>query len=107
LAEDFDLVVSNPPYVATDALAHLAPEVGHEPRLALDGGPDGLMAYRAIAADIARVLRPGGALVLEVGIGQASPVAALLAAAGLTPDKPRADLAGIPRGIVAFRQPMR
>ncbi len=107
LAGDFDLIVSNPPYVATGALAHLATEVRHEPRLALDGGPDGLVAYRAVAADAARVLRPGGVLVLELGIGQGRPVAVLLSAAGLTPEEPQSDLGGVPRAIVAFRQPMR
>ena len=107
LAGDFDLVVSNPPYVATNALAHLAPEVRREPTLALNGGSDGLLAYRAIAADATRVLRLGGMLIVELGKGQASSVAALLTAAGLTPDELRLDLAGIPRVIVAFRQPMR
>jgi release factor glutamine methyltransferase len=107
LAADFDLIVSNPPYVATQALTDLAPEVKHEPRVALDGGPDGLRAYRAIAADAARVLRPSGVLVLEVGIGQAGAVTALLSAAGLAPEEPHPDLAGVPRAIVAFRQPMR
>jgi release factor glutamine methyltransferase len=107
LAGNFDLIVSNPPYVATQALADLAPEVRREPRQALDGGPDGLSAYRAIAADAARVLRPGGLLVLELGIGQAGPVAAFLSAAGFTPEEPQMDLAGVPRAIVAFRQPMR
>jgi release factor glutamine methyltransferase len=107
LAGDFGLIVSNPPYVATQALTDLAPEVRHEPRAALDGGPDGLSAYRAIAADAARVLRPGGVLVLEVGIGQSGAVAALLSAAGLTPEEPHPDLAGVARAIVAFRQPMR
>jgi release factor glutamine methyltransferase len=66
-----------------------------------------LRAYRAIAADAARVLRPGGVLVLEVGIGQASPVAGLLSTAGLAPDEPHPDLGGVVRAIVAFRQPMR
>jgi release factor glutamine methyltransferase len=107
LAGDFDLIVSNPPYVATDALADLAPEVRREPRQALDGGPDGLNAYRAIAADATRLLRHGGALVFELGIGQAGPVAALLSAAGLAPEEPQMDLAGVPRVLVAFRQPMR
>jgi release factor glutamine methyltransferase len=107
LAGDFDLIVSNPPYVATDALADLAPEVRREPRQALDGGPDGLSAYHAIAADATRVLRHGGVLVLELGMGQASPVAALLSAAGLAPEEPQMDLAGVPRALVAFRQPMR
>ncbi len=107
LAGDFDLIVSNPPYVATGELTALAPEVRREPRQALDGGPDGLAAYQAIAADATRVLRRGGALVLEVGIGQAGPVAALLWAAGLTTEQPQMDLAGVPRALVAFRQPMR
>jgi release factor glutamine methyltransferase len=107
LAGDFDLMVSNPPYVATQALADLAPEVQREPRQALDGGPDGLSAYRAIAADAPRLLGPGGAVVLELGIGQAGPVAALLSAAGLAPQEPQMDLAGVPRALVAFRQPMR
>jgi release factor glutamine methyltransferase len=107
LAGEFDLIVSNPPYVATQALADLAPEVRREPRIALDGGPDGLSAYQAIAADTARVLRPGGVLVLEVGIGQAGPVGNLLSAAGLAPEEPHPDLAGVARAIVAFRQPMR
>jgi len=107
LAGDFNVIVSNPPYVATQPLADLAPEVRHEPRVALDGGPDGLSTYRAIAADAVRMLRPGGALVLEVGIGQAGPVGNLLSAAGLAPEEPQSDLAGVPRAIVAFRQPMR
>jgi len=107
LTRDFDLIVSNPPYVTTQALADLAPEVQREPRQALDGGPDGLSAYRAIGADATRVLRPGGALVLELGIGQAGPVSALLSAAGLAPEEPQMDLAGVPRALVAFRQPMR
>jgi release factor glutamine methyltransferase len=107
LAGDFDLVVSNPPYVATQAMADLAPEVKREPHTALDGGPDGLSAYLAITADAARVLRPGGVLVLEVGIGQADAVTTLLSAAGLTPEEPHSDLAGVARAIVAFRQPMR
>lgn len=107
LAGDFDLIVSNPPYVATGELTALAPEVRREPPQALDGGPDGLGAYQAIAADATRVLRHGGALVLELGIGQAELVAGLLSAAGLTPEKPQMDLAGVPRALVAFRQPMR
>jgi release factor glutamine methyltransferase len=107
LAGGLDLIVSNPPYIATGALADLAPEVQREPRQALDGGLDGLTAYRAIAADTTRVLRPGGTLVLELGIGQAASVAALLSAGGLVPEEPQMDLAGVPRALVAFRQPMR
>jgi release factor glutamine methyltransferase len=107
LAAPFDLIVSNPPYVATGELATLAPEVQREPVRALDGGADGLAAYRAIAAGVPPLLAPAGALVLEVGVGQAAAVEALLAAAGLTVGPPMRDLAGVPRAVVAFRQPMR
>lgn len=79
----FDLIVSNPPYITTDDLATLQPEVrDHEPRLALDGGPDGLAAYRVIVSQAASHLQPGGWLWCEVGAGQAADVASLLAQAG-------------------------
>jgi release factor glutamine methyltransferase len=104
LAGGFDLVLSNPPYVASRDIISLAPEVRiHDPARALDGGPDGLRAYRAIAADAARRLAPGGALILEIGAGQSAAVTGLLAAEGLTVAPPRLDLAGIPRAIVAHR----
>ncbi|HVV93719.1 MAG TPA: peptide chain release factor N(5)-glutamine methyltransferase [Hyphomicrobiales bacterium] len=97
----FDLVVANPPYVETAAIAALAPEVArHDPALALDGGADGLDAYRAIAAAAPALLDPDGALVIELGAGQEAPVAALMAAAGLAAAGPaRPDLAGIPRAL--------
>jgi release factor glutamine methyltransferase len=102
LAGGFDLVLSNPPYVASRDIAALAPEVrAYDPARALDGGPDGLLAYRAIAADAARLLAPGGVLILEIGAGQAAAVTALLAAEGLRVASPRLDLAGIPRAIMA------
>ncbi|MCC7346305.1 MAG: peptide chain release factor N(5)-glutamine methyltransferase [Variibacter sp.] len=106
LAGGFDLVVSNPPYVCVGELAALAPEVReHEPRLALAAGTDGLDAYRAIAADAARVLRRGGHLVLEIGHGQAESVTRLCVAGGLAPARaPMPDLAGIARAL-AFRRP--
>jgi release factor glutamine methyltransferase len=72
-----------------------------DPRRALDGGADGLTAYRAIAADARRLLAPGGHLVVELGMGQEQPVAALLQAAGLAPAPARHDLAGIPRALPA------
>jgi release factor glutamine methyltransferase len=98
----FDLIVSNPPYVATPDIAALAPEVrDFEPRLALDGGPDGLDFYRMIAAMAAALLAPDGALVVELGTGQAEPVTALFAAAGLAPSPPRPDLTGTPRALIA------
>lgn len=100
LAGGFDLVVSNPPYLATAEMADLAPEVGRfDPALALDGGGDGLAAYRAIAADLDRLLAPGGRVVLEVGQGQAPAVSALLDGAGLSGIAVRPDLAGIERAV--------
>ena len=103
LAGGFDLVVSNPPYIPTPDIAALAAEVrDHDPRAALDGGPDGLAAYRAIAADAARLLAPGGWLAVEIGVGQGDAVAGLLAARGLAvAGAPRPDLAGRPRVVMA------
>lgn len=98
----FDLVVSNPPYIPSTDIAALEREVReHDPLLALDGGPQGLDAYRAIAGALPGLLAEGGRAVLELGIGQEAEVAALLAAAGLPADGPaRPDLAGIARAIV-------
>jgi release factor glutamine methyltransferase len=97
----FDLVVANPPYVPSDQVARLPPEVrDHDPALALDGGVDGLAAYRAIAAGIGRILAPAGDVVVELGEGQADAVAGLFAAAGLSPRLPaKADLAGSLRAL--------
>jgi release factor glutamine methyltransferase len=98
----FNLVVSNPPYIAAADLPALPPEVrDHDPRLALDGGADGLACYRTIASRIGNLLTPGGLLALEIGAGQANAVAAIFEATGLTPAAPpRADLAGIHRALV-------
>lgn len=98
----FDLVVSNPPYIPSDDIAALDEEVrAHDPRLALDGGSDGLDAYRMIALALPLLLAPSGRAVLELGIGQEEDVARLLSAAGHPPDGPaRRDLAGIARAIV-------
>ena len=74
----FDLIASNPPYIPHADLDSLQPEVKHEPMLALDGGTDGLEIYRRIAQDAPRYLKPGGELLLEVGIGEAQAVQALL-----------------------------
>jgi release factor glutamine methyltransferase len=102
----FDLVVANPPYVARGDIAGLDPEVrDFDPRQALDGGPDGLDGYRAIAADAQRLLAPRGALVVEIGQGQAGAVSALFAAAGLAPGPPRHDLAGMARALVLRAPP--
>lgn len=101
-----DLVVSNPPYIASAEIAGLEPEVRrYDPPAALDGGADGLDAYRAIAADATRLLAPGGHLVVELGSGQGPAVAGLLTAAGLVvTEPPRPDLGGIPRALRAGRR---
>ena len=100
----FDAVVANPPYIATAELAYLPPEVrDHDPHSALDGGADGLEAYRAIAGDLPRLLRPGGLFAAELGFGQAEAVAKIIAEGGLAVEEVAADLAGIARVIVARR----
>jgi release factor glutamine methyltransferase len=107
VAGGFDLVVANPPYVATNDVATLAPEVrDYDPILALDGGADGLHAYRAIADVADRLLLREAHLVVEIGIGQGAAVSALFAAAGLD-IRPgvRRDLAGIPRALSAKKFP--
>jgi len=106
IAGRFDLVLSNPPYIPTHDLAGLMPEVvAHEPARALDGGPDGLAAYRRLVQALPALLAPGGFAVLELGIGQAAPVAALAHAAGLVPCAPHPDLAGVPRALVLAAGP--
>ena len=95
-----DLLVSNPPYIEAATLPTLMPEVSrHEPRLALDGGPDGLDAYRAIAAGAASLVVPGGRVLLEGGEGQAVGIARLFVAAGFTAAAPWKDLSGIDRVV--------
>jgi release factor glutamine methyltransferase len=104
LAGGFDVVVANPPYIASAELAQLPPEVrDHDPHRALDGGADGLAAYRAIAGGLAGLLMPGGLFAAEIGIGQDAAVARIIAAGGLAVEPAVADLAGIPRVIVARR----
>lgn len=96
----FDLVVANPPYIPHGDLAALMPDVrDFEPRLALDGGADGLDAYRALAGQARRVLAAAGWLLVEVGIGQAAAVQQLFAGAGLTEVFTARDLAGIERVV--------
>lgn len=99
----FDLIVSNPPYISSGEIASLAREVrDHEPHLALDGGADGLAAYRILARGSASRLAPGGALMVEVGHDQADEVARLMAASGLAVTMPfHRDLAGIARVVGA------
>jgi release factor glutamine methyltransferase len=104
LASCFDVVVANPPYIASTAIACLPREVrDFDPRRALDGGCDGLDAYRAIAAALPRLLASGGIFAGEIGQGQDRAVAALITASGLAIDAIIPDLAGIPRCVVARR----
>ncbi len=102
----FDLIVANPPYVARGDIATLAPEVrGYDPAIALDGGNDGLTAYRAIAAEAPRLLAEGACLIVELGAGQEPAVAALFTNAGLRVTGVRKDLAGIARALSATTTP--
>ena len=98
IAGGFDVIVSNPPYIPSGDIAGLDREVReHDPLLALDGGPDGLDAYRALGPEFARLLAPAGRFFLEIGAGQGDEVAALLAGAGLAVTQRRRDLGGIER----------
>ena len=98
----FDLIVSNPPYIAHGDIAGLEPEVrDYDPALALDGGADGLDGYRAIATAAHNLLAPGGRLIVELGAGQEPAVRSLFTKAGLTVGSARNDLAGIPRALSA------
>ena len=98
----FDLIVSNPPYIASTEIAVLAPEVSeYDPRCALDGGSDGLDSIRALTPHLARLAAPGARVFVEVGKGQADGAAAYLAVAGLFPGPHAKDLAGIARVVTA------
>lgn len=102
LGGPFDLLVSNPPYIETAAIDGLMPEVGRfEPRLALDGGGDGLAAYRAIAGQAAGLVIPGGRILIEVGEGQVPDISELFSAAGFAVGSPWKDLGGIDRIVPA------
>jgi release factor glutamine methyltransferase len=98
IAGEHDVILCNPPYITTADIAALAPEVRlYEPHPALDGGPDGLDAYRALGRVLRRLLKPGGMAFLEIGAGQSEAVGALLGLKiiGIVPD-----LAGIPRCVI-------
>jgi release factor glutamine methyltransferase len=100
----FDLVVSNPPYIPSGDIAGLEPEVrDHEPRLALDGGPDGLDAYRLLAPEILRVMKPGGRFAVEIGFDQALAVSALFRAAGAEAVETVRDLADRDRVVMGVK----
>lgn len=97
----FDVVLSNPPYIPTPDLAELMPEVrAHEPVAALDGGPDGMEAYRFLCARLSTLLAPDGIAIFEIGIGQVQDLEQVAQACGLEVAEVRADFGGIPRAVV-------
>ena len=101
----YDVVVSNPPYIAREVLASLDPEVrDHEPHLALDGGPDGLDAYRILAPEVIRVLRPGGLFALEIGWDQSAAVEALMRDAGAQGVRTLKDLSDRQRVVIGAKK---
>ncbi len=101
IAGHFDLILANPPYIPSDEIGRLMPEVAaYEPRSALDGGADGLDAYRAILPGLGGLLAPDGLAVVELGAGQAGAVSALADSAGLNVAALRADLGGVARALV-------
>lgn len=97
----FDVIVSNPPYVSREQIRWLAPEVRKEPFQALDGGTDGLDFYRRIAGGARHFLSPGGALIVEIGCGQADEVSRLFKDYGLARKTVVKDYSGIDRVLVA------
>jgi len=101
VAGAWDVVLANPPYIPTGEIAGLMPEVArHEPRQALDGGADGLDAYRALAPELRRLLAPDGIAVLEIGAGQAAAVLVIMEGQGLALRALRPDLSGIDRCLI-------
>jgi release factor glutamine methyltransferase len=107
LSGPFELIVSNPPYICSAEIAGLAREVReYDPHGALDGGADGLDAYRAIIPEAARLLAPRGVLIVEAGSGQSGRILELMSASGLTSKRPpKADLAGVPRAVAGLKSP--
>lgn len=102
-----DLVVANPPYLPSSVIASLPPEVSrHEPRAALDGGPDGMAVIRRIVAGAPAQLKPGGWLLMEIGEEQAGPLASLMAAEGFSGIRARRDLNGVERYIGGRWEPV-
>lgn len=99
----FDLVFSNPPYIASREMKSLDPDVARfEPHSALDGGPDGLSAYRSLAELLPGLLKPGGHALLEIGLGQAQAVEKLFPLLEILRIAP--DLSGVPRCVI-LRKP--
>jgi release factor glutamine methyltransferase len=98
-------VTANPPYIASEVIETLEPEVRvHEPRLALDGGADGLDAYRRLAPEILRVLKPGGRFAVEIGYDQKGAVEALFQEAGAEEVSTQQDLAGLDRVVLGKKR---
>jgi release factor glutamine methyltransferase len=105
--DGFDLVVSNPPYIASGVMETLEPEVrDHEPRLALEGGPDGLMHYRRLAPEVLRVLKPGGRFAVEIGYDQKAAVEALFREAGAADVQTLKDLGDRDRVVAGAKNPL-
>ncbi|WP_184722039.1 peptide chain release factor N(5)-glutamine methyltransferase [Caulobacter sp.] len=103
----FDLVVSNPPYIPSKVIETLEPEVrDHEPRLALDGGEDGLDAYRLLAPEILRVLKPAGMFAVEIGYDQSADVEALFREAGAQQVRTVKDLSTHDRVVTGVKNPL-
>ena len=100
----FDFIISNPPYIPTDVIATLSPEVRNEPRLALDGGPDGLEVIRKIISSAPSYLEPGGLLALEIGCAQSEKVLKFFNAEEWEAPFSRKDFAGIERFIFARKK---
>ncbi len=102
--EQYDMIVSNPPYIESEVIEELMPEVReHEPRLALDGGEDGLIFYRRIIDEAREYLKPGGYLIFEIGYNQREAVCELFGEAGYEDISAVCDLAGLDRVCIARR----
>lgn len=100
LSADFDLILSNPPYIEQSEIPSLMPEVSrYEPKTALDGGANGLVAYQSIIATLPRILAKNGHAILELGIGQANSVAEIAQTHGFSISF-RKDLSGVERAII-------
>ncbi len=100
----FDVIVSNPPYIPTEVIEGLEPEVkDHEPMLALDGREDGLYFYRRLASECGSCLNPGGSVYLEIGYDQGKPVSQLLKNEGFEEIRVKKDAAGLDRVVCAVR----